>query len=148
MIVLCFAITRWAFAANATWRFGGHVLLYSVAFMLATAAVGSILYADSREQIYEQARHFAFGLVLLPSTALSLFMRLVNQALDTPAADGDMFASILRGNGLPLVYFATVTLPPFVLAKYIFGGIRNINRQAMADEEQLAAMMRQDGYQR
>lgn len=148
MIALCCATTHWAFSINPTWRFGGLVMLYSVTFMLVVAAVGCVLYADSRIQIYDQTKHFVFGIVLLPATALALFMRLVNSALSGPAAEGDLFAGILRGNGLPLVFFSLVCIPAFVLAKYIFGGIRNINRSAMSDEEHLAALMRQDGRQR
>lgn len=146
-VIACSAVSHWAFSSRPDWRFGGMLMLFSVAFITLLAAVGTVLYAESRRQIIDQCRHFAFGIVLFPGTALALFMRVVTSALG-PGSSSDMFTSVLQGNGLPLVYLSVVAIPAFVFAKYIFGGLRSINRRALADEETLAAYMRQDGWQR
>jgi hypothetical protein len=141
------AVAHWAFSDRPQWQFGGLLMLFSLTFIFAIAAVGTVLYAESRQQIIDQARHFAFGIVAFPGAALAVFMRIVASALgDEPT--NDMFAAILRGSGLPLVYFSLVAIPAFVFAKYIFGGLRAVNRRALADEETMAAYMRQDGRQR
>jgi hypothetical protein len=141
------AIAHWAFSDRPQWRFGGLLMLFSVAFILVIAAAGTVFYAESRQQIVDQARHFAFGIVAFPGAALAVFMRVVSAALE-PVGEGDMFTSILRGSGLPLVYFSLVAIPAFVFAKYVFGGLRSVNRRALADEETLATYMRHDGWQR
>lgn len=148
VILLSCGVTHWAFAPQPSWRYGGLVMLYSIAFIMVVAAVGTVLYADSRMDVVRQARHFAFGIVALPGAALALFMRLINQALTGPGTEEDMFVSVLRGNGLPLVFFSLVTIPAVVFAKYVFGGIRSANRSALTDEEMLATYTRQDGWQR
>lgn len=147
-IVTCSGLTHWAFQPNQTWRMGGKIMLFSCSFMLVTAAVGSLLYADQRHQVIEQCRHFVFGIVCLPGAALALFMRLVSSAIDKPSAEGDMFVQVLTGNGMPLMFIAIVIIPAFVYAKYVFGGIRSTNRAALSDEESMATYMRQDGFQR
>jgi hypothetical protein len=146
-LMVSVGIAHWAFSDRPQWRFGGMLMLFSIAFILVIAAVGTVLYAESRQQIIDQARHFAFGIVAFPGAALAVFMRVVTAALE-PVGDGDMFTSILRGSGLPLVYFSLVAIPAFVFAKYVFGGLRSLNRRALADEETLAAYMRHDGRQR
>jgi hypothetical protein len=146
-LLACSATAHWAFSDRPTWHFGGVLMLFSLAFILAIAAVGTVLYAESRQQIVDQARHFAFGIVALPGAALSVFMRVVSSSLGD-AGETDMFASILRGSALPLVYFSLVAIPAFVFAKYVFGGLRSVNRRGLADEEALASYMRHDGYQR
>jgi hypothetical protein len=143
----CVGVAHWSFSVRPDWRFGGALMLFSVAFILAVAAVGTVLYAESRQQIIDQARHFAFGIVLMPGAAIAVFMRITSSALG-PTAGGDMFASVLTGNGIALVYLSIVAIPAFVFAKYVFGGLRSVNRRALADEETVAAYMRQDGLQR
>lgn len=147
-IVGCVAVSHWSFAAIPAWTLGGLIMLYSLTLMLVTAAVGTVLYADQRRMILDQWRHFALGIVAMPGAALALFMRLVSSALDTASAQQDIFASILTGNGLPLVYATLVTLPAAVYVKMVFGGMRTANRAAATDEEQLATWLRQDGLQR
>lgn len=146
-IVLCYAAANWAFAGIPAWRHGGEMLLYSVCTILVVSVVGSVLYADKRDEIQRAARQYAFGIVALPGAFLSLFMRIVARALATNNGD-DMFVSMLRGNGLPLMYMTLVIVPVFVYVKYIFGGIRSQNRSGLVDEEFIATYMRQDGIQR
>lgn len=143
----CVGVSHWAFSIRPDWKFGGVLMLFSAAFILAVAAVGTVLYAESRQQIIDQARHFTFGIVLLPGAALAIFMRIVAATLG-PAAEGDVFAAVLQGNGLALVYLSIVIIPAFVFAKYVFGGLRSVNRKALADEETVATYLRQDGRQR
>jgi phosphotransferase system glucose/maltose/N-acetylglucosamine-specific IIC component len=123
------------------------MLLYSVATILVVATIGSILYAEARDEIQRAARQYAFGIVALPAAALSAFMRVVSKALASNSGD-DLFVSMLRGNGLPLMYMTLVIIPVFVFVKYVFGGIRSQNRSGMLDEEMLATFQRQDGKQR
>lgn len=146
-LMLCVGASHWAFQAIPAWRHGGQMLLYAVTAILVVAVIGSVLYAEARGEIQRSARHYAFGIVALPGTALALFMRVVSQALEGSGGE-DMFVAILRGNGLPLMYVTLVVIPVFVYAKYIFGGIRTSNRSGLADEEFMATYMRQDGAQR
>jgi hypothetical protein len=147
LTVVCYLMSKWAFAAIPQWRHGGEMLLYSVCTILTVASVGSILYADARDEINRAARHYAFGIVALPAAAMSVFMRIVSQALESNTGE-DMFVSMLRGNGLPLMYMTVVIIPVFVFVKYIFGGIRSQNRSGMANEEFMSTYLRQDGVQR
>lgn len=141
-LMMCVAVSHWAFSALPSWRFGGMLMMYSITFMSLIAAVGTVIYADSRNEIHNQARHFIFGIVALPGTAMAVFMRIVLTALDAPSSQDDMFISVLRGNALPLVYFSLVVIPAFVFAKYVFGGVRSANRSALTSEETLATYMR------
>lgn len=146
-LILCVGAAHWSFQAIPAWRHGGEMLLYAVTAILLIAVIGSVLYAEARGEIQKSARHYAFGIVALPGASLSLFMRVVSQALSGSGGD-DMFVSILKGNGLPLMYVTLVVIPVFVFAKYIFGGVRTSNRSGLADEEFLATYLRQDGGQR
>lgn len=147
LLIGTYLLARWSFAPRAEWKFGAEMMLFSVAFIQLCATIGTVIYAESRFKIIEQARHFTFGIVALPAAALSVFMRIVNTSLPT-GDDSNVFTGVLLGNGLPLVYFSVVIIPAFVFAKYIFGGLRTVNRKALADEESLAAFMRQDRLQR
>ena len=147
LIVLCYLLAEWAFSTRPSLRYGGEMLLFSAAFIQVIGAIGTIAYAESRFQIVDQARHFTFGIVVLPGAAVALFIRLIDSALGDTAGD-DVFTGMLMGNGLPLVYFSVVIIPAFVFAKYIFGGLRSVNRRALADEETMAAYMRHDKLQR
>ena len=147
LIAFCTGCAKWSFSAIPAWRHGGEMLLYSVATILVVATIGSVLYAEARDEIQRAARQYAFGIVALPAAALSVFMRIVSQALSSNSGD-DLFVSMLRGNGLPLMYMTLVIIPVFVFVKYVFGGIRSQNRSGMLDEEMLATFQRQDGRQR
>jgi len=147
-LMVCVAISHWAFASIPAWRFGGLVMLYSVTFIFLIAAIGSIVFAEARAEIQNQARHFVFGIIALPGASMAIFMRVINSNLATPSAQEDMFISVLRGNALPLAYFTLVVIPAFVFAKYVFGGIRSANRSALTSEETIATYMRHDGWQR
>lgn len=140
-LLICYLTTEWAFASNPSWEFGGEIMLFSVAFIQTVGAAGTILYAESRFQIVEQTRHFTFGIVALPAAVLSVFMRLITNSV-TIDESSDIFTGMLLGNGLPLIYFSVVIIPPIVHGKYVFGGLRSVNRKAMADEEMMASYMR------
>ena len=99
-------------------------------------------------KIAEQFRQFTFGIVCLPGAGIALLSRILGQALNTESAQGDQFLSLLTGNGVMLVYFATVVIPAAVFTKYVFGGVRTAHRSGLADEEAVALYQRQDGLQR
>ena len=145
-LVACYLLAHWCFSDRYTLRFGGEMLIFSVAFIQVIAAIGTIIYAESRYQIIDQARHFTFGIVALPGAAVAVFMKIIDSSIGVSGGD-DIFTGMLLGNGLPLVYFSVVVIPAFVFAKYIFGGLRSVNRKALADEETIAAMMRHDKLQ-
>jgi phosphotransferase system glucose/maltose/N-acetylglucosamine-specific IIC component len=147
LTLVSFIMAKWSFAAIPQWRHGGEMLLYSVCTILTVGCIGSVMYADARDEINRSARQYAFGIVALPGAALSVFMRIVSQALESSSGE-DMFVSMLRGNGLPLMYMTLVIIPVFVFVKYIFGGIRSQNRSGMANEEFMSTYLRQDGIQR
>jgi hypothetical protein len=147
-LMLCVAVCHWAFSSIPAWRFGGLVMLYSVTFIFLLAAIGTVVFAEARSDIQNQARHFVFGIIALPGTSMAIFMRIINSELAAPSAQDDMFIAVLRGNALPLAYFTLVVIPAFVFAKYVFGGIRSANRSALTSEETIATYMRHDGWQR
>lgn len=142
------AVSHWALADRPAWRFGGYLMLYSVAFMAVCTSLGTVLYAESRLKIVEQFRHFTFGLVVGGGTAIAVLARVLSSAVPESAAASDGFLSLLTGNGMMLVYFSTVVIPAGVFAKYVFGGVRTAHRNALADEEAMAIWTRQDGRQR
>ena len=146
-LLVCAAISHWSFKAMPAWSHGGIMMLYSVCAILVVAVVGTVLYAEARDEIVKTAKHYAMGIVALPGAGMALFMRTVSTALQDASSE-DMFLSLLRGNALPLMYFTLVVVPVFVYAKYVFGGVRAANRSGLADEEFMATYMRQDGAQR
>ena len=75
LIAFCTGCAKWSFSAIPAWRHGGEMLLYSVATILVVATIGSVLYAEARDEIQRAARQYAFGIVALPAAALSVFMR-------------------------------------------------------------------------
>lgn len=146
-LLLCSGLAHWAFADLPQWRHGGSMMLYSACAILLVGVIGSVLYAEAREEIVKTAKHYCLGIVALPGAALAVFMRIVAVSLNGNTSD-DVFISLLRGNGLPLMYFTLVVIPVFVFTKYVFGGVRSANRSGLADEEFIATYMRQDGSQR
>ena len=124
------------------------MMLYTVAYMGVVAVVGTLFYAESRMKIAEQFRQFTFGIVTLPGAGIAILSRILGSALNTESSEGDQFLSLLTGNGIMLVYFATVVIPAAVFTKYVFGGVRTAHRNGLADEEAIAVYQRQDGMQR
>lgn len=146
-VVICAAISHYMFSTNATWAMGGYAMLFSATLQFATAAVGTIMWSNYRNEIVAQCRHFVFGITVLPGTGLAIFMRGMQGLLAAPSADQDTFAQILSGPALPLMYFCTIAIPAAIFVKVV-AGMRTLNRSHLDDEEMMAAYSRQDGRQR
>jgi hypothetical protein len=144
----CVAVSSWSFSATPSWRYGGMMMLFSIAFMMLCMIAGSVMYSDSRQRIAAECRHFVYGIVAIPGAAIAVLLRLMTTAWTGPEANADQFINLLRSNGLPLAYFATVLLPAVVFAKFVFGGIRAAQHNAMNDSEHMSVLLRHDGMQR
>lgn len=146
-VVVCSAISHWCFSSNPTWQMGGVAMFFSATLMFATAALGTIMWSNYRNEIIAQCRHFVFGIAVVPGTGLAIFMRAMQGLLDSASANNDAFAQILSGPALPLVYFCTIAIPAAIFIKVV-AGMRTLNRSHLDDEEMVAAYARQDGRQR
>jgi hypothetical protein len=131
-----------ALVAPTRWATAGQWMLLAAALMVLTAAAGTMVYTNQRNEIIEQARHFIFGLALFPGLGFAVLMRASADFFAGPAAQGDAFASML-GNALPILYFITVLIPPLVFIKTI-AGLRNLHRSNLDNEEYMRLYTRQD----
>lgn len=125
---------------------GGYWMLYSVAVMFLTAAVGAAFYTNHRNEIIEQVKHFVFGIVLFPGTGLAVLMRAMSSVTNQAANPGD-FLSYTLADALPLVYFATIVIPCLIFIKAI-SGMRHLHRTRQDDQEALDIWTRQGILQR
>lgn len=135
-----------ALLGETRWHTAGLWLLLSAALMVTTAAVGTMMYTNQRNEIIEQMRHFVFGLALFPGLGFAVLMRAANGFFGTPGAQNDPFTFML-GGALPIMYFITVLIPPLVFIKTI-AGLRNIHRSNLDNEEYMRLYTRQDDLAR
>lgn len=128
------------------WHTAGLWMLLSCALMVLTAALGTMMYTNHRNEIIEQMRHFVFGLALFPGLAFALLMRASDGFFGSPGAQNDPFTFML-GGALPILYFITVLIPPLVFIKTI-AGLRNLHRSNLDNEEYMRLYTRQDDLAR
>ncbi len=124
-------------------RNGGRWMLVSASIMLLTAVYGTMRFPQHRVELIRQARHFVFGIAVVPGTVLAVFMwatqdNFVNQV-------DDSFAMLLI-NALPILYFVTVLVPAAIFVKTV-AGLGNIYRTKEDDQESVSRWTRQDGFQ-
>ena len=147
LIIACgSAVSHFCFSHVGKYMLGGKLMFALAALTFAAAAAGTVFYTNQRNEILEQARHYAFGMMVLPGTALALIMWGA-QVLAGPSPDGheDQFLHILF-IGLPMVYFATVVIPPVLFIKML-AQMRTLHRARLDDEELMGIWTRQDGKQ-
>jgi len=146
LVIMCSAITHWCFHHVNKYLIGGEMMFALAMLTLAAAAVGTLFYTNQRNEILSQARHYTFGLMLLPGTVLALIIAGA-QTLAGPAANAsnDQFMAVLL-TGLPMVYFATVVIPPILFIKML-AGIRHLHRSKLDDQEMMTLWTRQDHIQ-
>jgi hypothetical protein len=145
-VVVCSAISHAAFQTTTTWQAGGKMMFFSAALMTVTAALGTVMFTNYRNEIIRQFRHFVFGIAVFPGTGIALFLWAINTMLDSPTSNNDAFAAMLH-NAVPIVYFCTVGIPALVFVKAV-AGMRTINRSRLDDEETMRVYTRQDGLMR
>jgi len=142
LILGCSAITQAATTGIRNASGGGLFLLLSCTMICLSGAFATMLYPNTRSEIIHRVRHYAFGIVAIPGTALALFLKAAQSWLGS----GDTLASTLGAAG-PVIFLATIVLPAFVFVKEMFG-IRTLNRSRLDDEEAVLLWTRQDGSQR
>lgn len=120
---------------------GGLWMLLAATLILATAAVGTLFYVDHRTDILAQARHFLFGIVVFPGTALAVLLW-ATRGLAASMATSNTLTSTLQ-YALPLLFFATVIIPPLLFVKVI-AGLRNLHRSRYDDVDAIALWTRTD----
>lgn len=122
---------------------GGMWMLLACTLILATAAVGTMFYADHRSDILAQARHFLFGIVLFPGTGVAVLLW-ATRGLAASMATSNTLTSTLQ-YALPLIFFATVIIPPLLFVKVI-AGLRNLHRSRYDDVQAISLWTRtEDG---
>lgn len=145
-VVLCSSLTQWAMSDSGGWRNGGIFMFWSALLMVVTAAVGSWFYANHRNEIIEQLKHYLFGIALIPGTALSLINRAAAGLFASPSGQSDAFLSA-TANALPLLVFITVVIPAALFVKMV-AGMRHLHRSRLDDEEAMLTYTRNDGWMR
>lgn len=145
VLILCSAITHYAMAAAGPYSIdGGQVMFFMATLTLAVAALGTMFYAGNRNEILEQARHYVFGLMVLPGTGIALILWVV-KGLVTAQANPDAFSQTVD-LGLLMVFGAALIMPPVIFLK-LMSGIRSLNRSTTDDQEMMQVWSRQDGRQ-
>lgn len=138
----CAIVTQGATSGMNNASGGGMFMLLSVTMITFSGAVSTMLYPNMRVEIVHRVRHYVFGIVSIPGTALALFLK----AGESWLGSGDTLAATLGAAG-PIVFLATIVLPAFVFVKEMFG-IKTLNRSKLDDEEAVLLWTRQDGTQR
>lgn len=140
------SISHYCFQAVGKYMLGGKLMFGLAGLVLASAAVGTMFYTNQRNEILEQTRHYVFGMMVLPGTALALIMWGA-QVMAGPAPGGseDQFLKVIF-IGLPALYFATVVIPPVLFIKML-AQIRTLHRSRLDDQEMMQLWTRQDGRQ-
>lgn len=124
-------------------RNGGRWMLVSAAIMLVTAVYGTMRYPHHRAELIRQARHFVFGIAVVPGTVLAIFMWATQDNFANQVDDS--FAMLLI-NALPILYFVTVLVPAAIFVKTV-AGLGNLYRTKEDDQESVSRWTRQDGLQ-
>lgn len=145
-IIICSVLSNIAFQTTAVWRSAGEVMFFSANLMLLASALSTVFYANYRSDIIRQARHFIFGIAVIPGAGIAAFQWAVTRFLNNPATDTDSFAQVLH-SAVPILFFVTVCIPALILIKYV-AGIRTMHRTNLDDQEMLSIITRQDGLQR
>lgn len=144
-LVLCSSLTHYAMQAAGPYSIdGGKVMFFMAALTLAVGALGTIFYANNRNEIIEQARHYVFGLMVLPATGVSLILWVV-KGMITAQANPDAFSQTVDV-GLLMVFGAALIMPPVIFMK-MMAGIRTLHRSTTDDQEMMQLWSRQDGRQ-
>ncbi|MFM7088859.1 MAG: hypothetical protein ACKOW9_05020 [Candidatus Paceibacterota bacterium] len=141
-VLTCSFVTQGATDGINNASGGGLFMLLSSSMIAVSGALSTMLYPNMRFDIVHRVRHYVFGIVCIPGTALALFLKAGQSWLGS----GDTLASTLGAAG-PIVFLATIVLPAFVFVKEMFG-IKTLNRSKLDDEEAVLLWTRQDGTQR
>jgi heme/copper-type cytochrome/quinol oxidase subunit 3 len=120
---------------------GGMWMFLSATVIVFGGALGTLFYANLRNEVIERVRHYVFGISVLPGLLVAVFLRATREFLG-----GDAFGGTLEV-ALPIVFLCTVILPALVFIKEL-AGIRTLHRSRMDDQEAMALWTRQDGIQR
>lgn len=142
--LLCVAVVHAAYSVDPALRVGGYLLLTSMTIMYATAAVGTLVHADSRDEIADLLRRFAFSYVLFPATGIAVLFWALHQ-LDV-ANEGDMLYRLVY-EGLTWLFVLDVFFPMAIFIKSVVG-FRTLKKSKMDPEEEMGLWTRQDGLQR
>jgi len=140
-IIIFSAITQYFTADVSNARNGGLFMFLACTAVFFVGAISSLFYVNLRKEIVERVRHYSFGIILLPGTLISVFMKAADNWLGT-----DTFGRTL-GSAMPIVFLATVILPVFIFIKEM-AGIRTLYRTKLDDQEQVSLWTRNDGLQR
>lgn len=132
--------------SSTRWHTAGLWMLLSSALMVATAAAGTMIYTNQRNEIIEQMLNFVFGYAIFPGLGFAVLMRAADGFFGTAGAQNDPFTFML-GGALPILYFITVLMPPLVFIKTI-AGLRNLHRSNLDNEEYMRLYTRQDDLSR
>lgn len=143
VIIGCSAVIGAAFAGTR-WAYGGSIVLFSAAGMLATATLGTMFLPDRRTEVLEEMRKFLFQMLLFPSTAIALGHWFLRSYTSDPGTQND-FLSLLD-TYLPMFFLLPALLSLIVFVKMIVG-MRYLDRSQSDAEELLNTWSRQDYHQ-
>ena len=140
-IIIFSSITQYFTSGISNARNGGLFMFLACTSIFVVGAIATLFYVNLRREIIERVRHYSFGIILLPGSLISVFMKAANNWLGT-----DTFGRTL-GSAMPVVFLATVILPVFIFIKEM-AGIRTLYRTKLDDQEQVSLWTRNDGLQR
>ena len=145
VFALC-AATEGLLSGVPTARHGGQWMLFSVALLCLAAMFGLWRYPPHRNEIVKQARHYIFGIMVIPGTALAAVMWAAGQFFVDSASNSQVFG-MMMGTALPIVFFVTVVVPLLVYVKLV-AGMRYMFRTREDDQETMSVYTRQDHISR
>lgn len=140
-IVLGASITQAALSKVPNTSSGGLWMLGSLTVLYVTAVVGSWMFPDARTELIEEARHYAFGITLIPGTSLAILMWAASRFMQSNSSD--VFAHTL-GIALPIVYVMTVLIPCVLFVRLVAG--RRYFAMSRGDDEKAMRAYTRQGY--
>lgn len=143
-IVAAGALAHYCFRSVPEASSGGIWLMASCAFQLVVAALGTLFFANRRDEILEQMRGYIFGYTVAPGIGVAVFMWVARNMVSSGSEDMFVRTAVYA---LPWIYFIPILIPSVIFLKMV-SGFKTIDRVGLDDEEILRIYTRNDGLQR
>ena len=140
-VILATSITQAALSHVANTASGGLWMLGALTVIYVTATIGTIYFPDARHELLEEARHYAFGIIMIPGVTLAILMWAASHFMSNSSTD--VFAHTL-GIALPIVYVATVLIPAVLFVRLVSG--RRYFSMSRGDDEKAMRTYTRQGF--
>ena len=140
-VILATSITQAALSHVSNTSSGGLWMLGALTVIYVTATIGTIYFPDARRELIEEARHYAFGIIMVPGVTLAILMWAASHFMSSSSTD--VFAHTL-GIALPIIYVATVLIPAVLFVRLVSG--RRYFSMSRGDDEKAMRNYTRQGF--